>query len=111
MSEQDFLNVFSKRLRYYLDENSMTQRELASHLNVGTTSVYNWVNGIKSPRMDKVDSMCKLFGCMRSDLLEEKGAQQRNFIDLSKLERSIVIAYRKADEIDKEMVNRILKIN
>lgn len=26
-------------------------------LGVGSTSVYNWCNGIKSPRMDKVDVM------------------------------------------------------
>ena len=50
----------------------MTQVELAKKLNVGTTSVYNWCNGIKTPRMDKVDAMCDLFKCSRSDLIEEK---------------------------------------
>ena len=50
----------------------MTQAELAKRLNVGTTSVYNWCNGIKSPRMDKVDAMCELFNCKRSNLMEDK---------------------------------------
>ena len=72
MPEQDFNAVFSKRLRYYLSQNNMTQVELAKKLNVGTTSVYNWCNGIKTPRMDKVDAMCDLFKCSRSDLIEEK---------------------------------------
>ena len=72
MPEQDFNAVFSKRLRYYLSKNDMTQVELAKHLGVGTTSVYNWCNGIKTPRMDKVDAMCDLFHCNRSDLIEEK---------------------------------------
>lgn len=72
MPEQDFNTVFSKRLRYYLSQNNMTQVELAKKLNVGTTSVYNWCNGIKTPRMDKVDAMCDLFKCSRSDLIEEK---------------------------------------
>ena len=49
-----------------------TQTELAKKLGVGTTSVYNWCNGIKSPRMDKVDAMCDLFHCNRSDLMEDK---------------------------------------
>ena len=71
MSENDFLRVFSARLRFYLNRDNMTQRELACRLGVGNTSVYNWVNGIKSPRMDKVDAMCKIFGCMRSDLMDE----------------------------------------
>lgn len=50
----------------------MTQLELAHKLGVGTTSVYNWCNGIKSPRMDKVDKMCSILGCLRSDFMEEK---------------------------------------
>lgn len=72
MSEQEFNAVFSKNLRYYLSKNNMTQVELAKKLGVGTTSVYNWCNGIKTPRMDKVDAMCELFSCRRSDLIEDK---------------------------------------
>lgn len=72
MSEKDFNAVFSKRLRYYLNKNDMTQNELANRLGVGTTSVYNWCNGIKNPRMDKLDAMCEIFHCKRSDLMEEK---------------------------------------
>lgn len=72
MPEQEFNAVFSKRLRHYLSEYDMTQVELAKKLGVGTTSVYNWCNGIKTPRMDKVDAMCDLFHCNRSDLIEEK---------------------------------------
>lgn len=72
MSEKEFNIVFSKRLRYYLTKNNMPQNELAKRLGVGTTSVYNWCNGIKSPRMDKVDAMCQIFNCKRSDLMEEK---------------------------------------
>lgn len=85
MPEQDFNAVFSKRLRYYLNKYEITQVELAKRLGVGTTSVYNWCNGIKSPRMDKVDAMCDLFHCNRSDLMEEKTPQGLN----SKDERDI----------------------
>lgn len=72
MSEREFNQIFSERLRYYLDEYNMTQLELSKRLGVGTTSVYNWCNGIKTPRMDKVDAMCKIFNCKRSDLMEDK---------------------------------------
>lgn len=72
MPEQEFNAIFSKRLRYYLNKYNITQVELAKKLGVGTTSVYNWCNGIKTPRMDKVDAMCELFHCKRSDLIVEK---------------------------------------
>lgn len=79
MSEQEFNAVFSKRLRYYLSKYNMTQIELAKKLGVGTTSVYNWCNGIKTPRMDKVDAMCDLFHCKRSDLISEKESEPEQY--------------------------------
>lgn len=75
MSEQEFNAIFSKRLKYYLNKYEMTQAELAKRIGVGTTSVYNWCNGIKTPRMDKVDTMCQIFNCKRSDLIEERTEQ------------------------------------
>ncbi len=71
MNEKDFNSLFSKRLRHYLNENNMTQVELANKLGVGTTSISNWVSGLKTPRMDKVDAMCKIFNIRREDLLTD----------------------------------------
>lgn len=71
MSEQEFNVIFAKRLRFYLDEYNITQKELADRLGVGTTSVYNWLHAVKTPRMDKVDAMCKIFNCKRSDLMQD----------------------------------------
>ena len=72
MSELEFNEIFSKRLKYYLNKYDMTQSELAKRLNVSTQSVTNWCKGDKSPRMDKVDAMCKIFICRRTDLMEDK---------------------------------------
>ena len=78
MSEREFYQIFSERLRYYLTKYEMTQLELSKLLGVGTTSVYNWCNGIKTPRMDKVDAMCDIFHCKRSDLMEDKTTQSHS---------------------------------
>lgn len=81
MPEKEFNEIFSKRLRYFLNKYEMTQLQLAKELGVGTTSVYNWCNAIKTPRMDKVDAMCNLFHCKRSDLMEEKISTNEKIID------------------------------
>ena len=73
MSEKEYAEVFGRRLRFYLEQNGMTQKELADKLGVSTGAVSFWINGVKTPRMDKVDIMCQLFGCRRSDFLEETG--------------------------------------
>lgn len=71
MNNKSFNDVFSKNLRYYFDLSGMTQAEFAKKLGVGTTSIYNWLSGVKNPRMDKVDSMCKLLGIHREDLITD----------------------------------------
>lgn len=70
MGSKEFNEIFSSRLKYYLDKYEMSQADLARKLGVGSTSVSNWITGLKTPRMDKVDAMCKLFHCMRRDLME-----------------------------------------
>ena len=81
MSDSEFNKVFSKRLQYYLDQYDISQAELARRLGVGTTSVSNWVNGTKSPRMSKVDMMCEIFHCKRSDLMEERPVESGYYVD------------------------------
>jgi transcriptional regulator with XRE-family HTH domain len=72
VNEKEFNRVFSANLRKYLAEFKMSQSDLAKRLNVSDNTVSNWVRGNKSPRMDKLDAMCKIFSCRRSDLMEEK---------------------------------------
>ena len=79
MSENEFNKIFAKRLQHYLDVYEISQAELARRLGVGTTSVSNWVNGTKSPRMNKVDMMCEIFHCKRSDLIEDKSESEEEY--------------------------------
>lgn len=104
MSEGDFNKIFSKRLNYYLDRYGMTQLDLSKKLHVGTTSVSNWCRGLKTPRMDKVDAMCKIFNCKRSDLMEDKEADNIH----SKESISISVLGRVAAGIPLDAIEEII---
>lgn len=77
MSDKEFEKKvneqFSKNLCYFLDRYQYTQADFAKKMDVSTATVSNWCKGIKSPRMDKIDRMCIIFNCYRSDLLEDRG--------------------------------------
>lgn len=104
MSEREFNIVFSKRLKHYLQEYDMTQTELASRLKVSPQSVTNWCKGNKSPRMDKVDAMCEIFHCNRSDLMEEKHLEDKSVCKAI----SIPVYGRVAARIPLEMIEDII---
>ncbi len=114
MAEREFNEIFSERLRYYLSKYEMTQLELSKRLGVGTTSVYNWTNGIKTPRMDKVDAMCKIFNCNRSDLMEEHKPEIQSEPDYTNTATPeefeyLVKKYRLLDPTGKEHVDTVLE--
>lgn len=96
----------SLNIRQYMDTIGITQIELAKLLNCANTTVSTWVNGDATPRMDKIDRMCEIFGCARQDLISDtvKEPEQiqrdrliatftKNFMDLTAEQQLRVIAY------------------
>lgn len=81
MAEEDFNQIFSRRLKYYLSRDDISQKELAIRLGVGTSIVSDWVHGRKSPRMEKIDKMCKIFGCTRADLITDKEEEDDYYLN------------------------------
>ena len=77
----------------------MTQADLAHKLGVSTASVTYWIRGVKSPRMDKVDAMCKIFGCKRSDFMDD--TPQPAAHTLSSEEEAHLASYRRLDQDDR----------
>lgn len=69
MTENRFNDVFARNLKKYMDEYGLTQTDVAKRLGVTISSVSYWLNGTKTPRMDKVDLLCNMFHCDREDLI------------------------------------------
>lgn len=76
MSEQELNEIICKKLNYYMEQNNITQTELAEYMGVSQATVSNWQKGIKTPRMSKVDKLCDFFHIKRSDLMEDKSNQE-----------------------------------
>ncbi len=52
-----------------LEINKVSQIELAKAIGVSKTSISNWCNGQKIPRMDKLDKIAEYFGVDRASIL------------------------------------------
>jgi transcriptional regulator with XRE-family HTH domain len=72
MSEDEIKKVFAKNLNNYLYLNGKTQADLYRYMGVSSATVSNWCNGLKMPRMDKIQAICNWLGIEKSDLLEHK---------------------------------------
>lgn len=63
--------VFAKNLNYYLVTRGKTQNDLVRDLNITASTVSDWANGKKYPRVDKMQLLADYFGILKSDLTEE----------------------------------------
>lgn len=94
----------ARNVRNYMDTMNMDAAELAQKLDCSPSTVYMWIQGNATPRMDKIDRMCGVFGCERSDLIADKPATpeeiQQKQIDM--------VFRRKLKELKPEMKLRLL---
>lgn len=72
MSDEEIRKTFAINLKKYLEINGKQPADLVHDLQLPFSTVSNWVNGIKMPRMGKVELLAHYFGIEKSDLLEKK---------------------------------------
>ena len=63
--------VFARNLNYYLTTRGKTQNDLVRDLEITASTVSDWANGKKYPRVDKMQMLADYFGILKSDLTEE----------------------------------------
>lgn len=69
--------TMSKNLKYYIERSGKDRKELAEIWGFPYSTVTEWINGKKYPRIDRIEIMAEYFGVMKSDLIEEKTTEHR----------------------------------
>jgi len=78
MKNQSFIvsqkqrEIFSKNLKRYIDESGKERKELAEMWGVPYSTITEWINARKYPRIDKIEMMANYFGISKSDLIENR---------------------------------------
>lgn len=68
-------DIMSKNLKYYIEKSGKDRRELAEIWGFPYSTVSEWINGRKYPRIDRIEIMADYFGILKSDLIEDKQKQ------------------------------------
>lgn len=64
--------TLSKNLRYFIEKSGKDRRELAETWGFPYSTVTDWINGNKYPRIDRIEVMANYFGIQKSELIEER---------------------------------------
>lgn len=69
MSEQEWLEQFSEKLKDLLDLESMTQKELAQETDLSVGAINSYINGYKIPGVKALLRIANVFGISVDELV------------------------------------------
>lgn len=75
MSNLGNKDTFARNLRFYVEKSGMDRRQLAEIWGFPYSTVTEWMNAKKYPRIDRIEIIANYFGILKSDLIEEKGIE------------------------------------
>lgn len=64
--------IFSKNLKYYLEQTGKDRKEICNDLGLKYSTFCEWISGKKYPRIDKIELLANYFKILKSDLIEDK---------------------------------------
>lgn len=100
----------SKNLKFYIERSGKDRRELSEIWGFPYSTVTEWINGKKYPRIDRIEIMADYFGILKSDLIEEKTPEHRDMQKKNDALTDIVIRMR-TDANFYSIIEGISKLN
>ena len=95
----------------YRKKSGLSQAELAQKIGVKNSTVSSWERGANAPDIETLFSICKLFNVTVADMFGCDTVNYAGKLTVHGFEKELVISYRNADEVDKTIVRRTLKLD
>ena len=109
MSDLGNKEVFSQNLKYYIEKCGKDRRELAEIWGFPYSTLSEWINARKYPRIDRIEIMADYFGILKSDLIESKQKQPTIDDGLTDSQRRLIEFAKTVPEDKAEMILRVIQ--
>lgn len=63
--------IFAKNLNKYITKSGKDRGEVAKELSISYSTLTDWVNGNKYPRINNIEKLAEYFKISKSDLIED----------------------------------------
>ena len=101
MSDLGNKEIFAENLKYYIEKSGKDRKELAEIWGFPYSTVTEWINAKKYPRIDRIEIMANYFHILKSDLIEDKkkqSAERRKMQKKNDIMSDIVLKMRTDPE-------------
>ena len=110
MSDIGNKDIMAKNLRHYIERSGKDRRELAEIWGFPYSTVTEWINGRKYPRIDRIEVMADYFGILKSDLIEDKkDIPSPGITKLTEGEQMLLDLFRQVPEDQQQLVLQMIR--
>lgn len=96
----DNREIFSKNLRYYMEQSGKTQADICRLFKISSATVSNWCNGKIMPRADKIYTLSDWLGVEPSQLITERSRSEST--------EKLIEGYALLDEKNQQLVDDLV---
>lgn len=76
MSDLGNKEIMAKNIKYYMDLHNLERKDLCNALGFKYSTVTDWLNAEKYPRIDKIEMMANYFHISKADLVESRDKKE-----------------------------------
>ena len=98
--------VFARNLKRFVDMSGKDRKEISKALGLPYSTLTDWMNGNKYPRINNIEKLAVYFGVSKSDLIEDFEAKKK---DNDKLTTIIVKLRMNSDLL--EVTDKIVSLD
>lgn len=99
-------HILSRNLKRYITMSGKDRKEVARALNVPYSTLTDWINGNKYPRIDNIEKMAIYFGVSKSNLIEDFEQKKKDNDAMT----DIIVRLRMDKDL-LEVVNKIISLD
>ena len=67
--------IMANNIKHYMNLMGIDRKEFCKRLGFAYSTVTDWINAEKYPRIDKIEIMANFFGISKADLVEPKNTR------------------------------------
>jgi repressor LexA len=98
--------IFATNLKKHISFSSKDRKEIAQDLGIPYSTLTDWINANKYPRIDNIEKVAEYFGVSKSDLIEDFEAKRKDNETLAK----IIVKLRMDAEL-LEVVEKVVALD
>ena len=98
--------IFAKNLRMFIQSSGNDRKEIAKALGVPYSTLTDWANARKYPRINSIEKMAQYFNVSKSDLIEDFETKKKDNAALS----TIIVKLRMDSDL-LEITDRIISLD